>query len=199
MAIGHLCDETALDYYGRRFIAEFWKISILFFLPIGWIYATTRMLPLEVWRGDQGAGEKTQWPWLLLLCWLAAGAVRLRLSGPPIFGGLENTGPVVALGTFAALSTSIAEEFTFRGILQPALMARYGALGFAFAQVLFVVLHVPGWILWGEHSTQELLARSSEIFILGCTLGLIRHMQGHLTGCFSLHAANNIMAGAAFS
>lgn len=84
------------------------------------------------------------------------------------------------------LLTPVLEEVVFRGILQPALTARWGPwVAIPITTAVWTALHEWRWQEW------------IPIFIMGLALGWIAHRRTHLTWCILAHAVANSIAAIA--
>lgn len=113
----------------------------------------------------------------ILLSWINGGLVSGEL--PPGKGGL------LALGFVLTLFQASVEEVTFRGWLQPALIARLGSVaGIAMTAAIFMTFHLAG----GAREPLSLLA----IFLAGVLFGLLAWRSGGLPAACAAHFAWNV-------
>lgn len=113
----------------------------------------------------------------ILLSWINGGLVSGEM--PSGKGGL------LALGFALTLFQAFVEEVTFRGWLQPALVARLGSLaGIGLAAAIFMTFHLAG----GAREPLSLVS----IFLAGVFFGLLAWRSRGLPAAFAAHFAWNV-------
>ena len=96
--------------------------------------------------------------------------------------------------TFVAL----AEEILFRGFILTKLSSvqrrASKLLPILISSVLFVLVHVPGW-LYMQGPQPALIYLGGSVFIISCVLGLLFQVTRSLWPPVALHLLNNVLTG----
>jgi uncharacterized protein len=99
---------------------------------------------------------------------------------------LTTTSSWVALFVVICVGAPLVEELVFRGLLQPRLVARFGAVaGIALASALFGAAHLLGW------NGPLTFGTAWAIAFGGLALGTLRHYTGRLGPSILAHAFFN--------
>jgi len=186
------------NYVGKRLVADGWKIILFVALPLA---------PVLILEG-RSIGRPTGLPppsrpvaaLTLAVLWIfVVAAVDRWLGRSYAFWPAAMPWPHVALGTVSTFLAALSEEFAFRGLLLPRLVARCGWFrGQVAAAAVFGLVHLPGWtILNGAH---PLVASSlaAQVALFGGVLGLVTLWAGRLAPAIALHFLNNLASGPAF-
>lgn len=124
---------------------------------------------------------------------LMAFAVVMALQALRAFGLEAPVGQLAAISAAALLASAVGvfvEELVFRGAMQPALVAAWGAwLGVIATAVLFLAIHAPGWLILEITPPPSQVAG---VFVVGLICGVLREATGSLWPAFAAHWANNL-------
>ncbi len=89
---------------------------------------------------------------------------------------------VILLIVSIGIVVPIAEEIMFRGVLQTALVQRFGVkAGIIMASLIFAVIHIDPALM-------------APLFVMGLVMGLFRHVYGSIWASILFHAVNNSYA-----
>lgn len=84
------------------------------------------------------------------------------------------------------------EELMFRGTVLEELAAHYqSAIAILVSSILFLLLHVPGWLILSMHPGT---AETVRVFLLGIACAVLRVLSRSLWPGIALHWANNLVA-----
>ncbi len=194
------------------FVAAFgavWIGYIVFVWKLGWLAEDVRpVFRTVVWCAAAGAWVLWQKPmqpaaWLGLapvgarvVLWTAAAfaaivawnVLRAALIGLPAdkLAGLGLVGYVKSLvGVFV-------EELVFRGVIQTRAVELLPAwLAIALTALLFLAVHVPGWVLLSMSIDAGTVVT---VFLIGVICGVLRWWTGSLWPAVAAHWANNLGA-----
>jgi membrane protease YdiL (CAAX protease family) len=102
---------------------------------------------------------------------------------------MGNPGAIVLFFLLAAVAAPVWEELIFRGLLYPAVRARWGMwAGMLGTGFLFAMMHETGQVL---HDPRTFLF---PIFYLGCVLAYVRDRTGSVVPGMVVHALHNTVA-----
>jgi membrane protease YdiL (CAAX protease family) len=119
---------------------------------------------------------------------LAWNGVRVAVMGGAL-GRAGQLGPLALLTGFVGI---FVEELVFRGVVQTQLAEMMRSwLAIPLAAVLFLMIHVPGWLLLGLPMTPQLVGT---VFAIGVICGALRQWSRSLWPGVAAHWANNIGA-----
>lgn len=129
---------------------------------------------------------------------LAAAAIGLCLIAASycqrvLFGGRAHFAAHLSLDLWVGpiLLVGASEEVVFRGFYLPLLAERFSfAAANLWQALLFLAIHIPGWIILHRFASMSAL----EVFALGLILGWLRRRFDSLWGCALLHSLNNLAA-----
>lgn len=87
------------------------------------------------------------------------------------------------------------EELVFRGAIMTYLSKRLSPLmTILISTMLFVAIHIPGWMYISHLSIPALLLSSFQVFYFGLVLGYIRYKSNSVFPSIALHIFNNYFA-----
>jgi membrane protease YdiL (CAAX protease family) len=93
------------------------------------------------------------------------------------------------------LTAPIAEEILFRGVVLRVLLTRFNTTwALTISSALFVLIHVPYWLMAGGHSFTNLLALLLSIFVLGLWFGFLFCRSRSLWASLICHTLNNLFS-----
>jgi hypothetical protein len=132
------------------------------------------------------------------LAWGAAVGVLLLAGNAAVHFGMTGSwrlnfhiganrwvGPVALVG--------LSEEVAFRGFFLQKFAER---IGFAWANllqaVLFLLIHVPGWILLGQFRLPALVQLTGTVLLFALFAGWLLRRTGSLWACMLVHSFNNL-------
>lgn len=102
-----------------------------------------------------------------------------------------NVGANVWIGPIALVGLS--EEVVFRGFLLSEFLNRWRFWIANFAQAaLFLLIHIPGWILLHQFGFPRALGSIASVLAMGVVLGFVRRKADSLWSCMILHSFNNL-------
>jgi len=118
--------------------------------------------------------------------WLAAGIVTLMMVPLLFYGGYPENSFYRVVFALTSVVVAVREEVFYRGVIQSLLAKRFGfAVALVASNIIFVLYH---------YGAQPLhLVGITEIFAIGCVLGLIYRATGTLLAPIALHAAYDAM------
>jgi len=93
------------------------------------------------------------------------------------------------------LTAPVAEEILFRGVVLKVLLGSYREVwALTISAVLFVLIHVPYWVMAGEHSFANLPGMFLSIFVLGLWFGFLFCRSRSLWASLICHTVNNLFS-----
>jgi membrane protease YdiL (CAAX protease family) len=150
-------------------------VAVVIALP----FAAAIIIRGQPWR-SAGVGKQTLRPSLQL--GLALGVITIFLRGKlySILGGLSLSEIYFLV---AMLAIGFAEEFAFRGYIQPRLAGWMGERwGWIVTALIFTLCHIPGQILVAGLTTPAALGLSLlDLFVFGLVQGWIMRKSGNIT------------------
>jgi membrane protease YdiL (CAAX protease family) len=101
-------------------------------------------------------------------------------------------GQLGGLALVTMLVGAFVEELLFRGVIQARLSETLGAWpAIVFAAALFLLIHVPGWLLLDLPVSAQLVG---SVFAIGVICSALRHLTRSIWPAVAAHWANNIGA-----
>jgi membrane protease YdiL (CAAX protease family) len=186
------------DYVAKRLVADAWKILLFVALPL----APALLIEGRSLRHPTGLppGPRPVAALVLAGAWTLGVVLVDRWAGRQYpFWPAGMARPHLALGLVSTLLAAVSEEFAFRGMLLPRLVARCGwSFGQGLTALAFGLVHLPGWILLDRADPLGALAVAAQIVLFGAALGLVTLWSGRLAPAIVLHFLNNLAAGPAF-
>lgn len=176
--------ERALGGTGTGLLLRAITVAVWIGFAAAYLRATRRERPLaylelrgNVPRGLAAGG-------LIGLALVAKDLARVEL--------LEGRVPELGGLTPASFLSPFVEEVVFRGLILRRAREYTGLWrANALTSVLFVSIHLPGWIFAGADSPSGLLASSAFIFLLSVLIGYLLERTGSLWACVVCHAMSN--------
>ena len=163
--------------------------GLIFLLPLAVLLRGKRLW--EWLRGNTltrrtiGVGLMLGVAWATVSVGLAVYGQHRTLSGLP---------PAIFWVSGFTLAT-VVEELTFRGYFTRVLSTCGTWVAVIGSSLLFVGIHIPGWILLDIPGTWKAgVAMSLSIFALGCLLAAVFLKTESIWPCILLHAFNNLAA-----
>jgi len=187
------------DYIAKRLVADSWKILLFVALPL----APALLIEGRSLRHPTGLppGPRPFAALALAVAWTLGVVLIDHWAGRSYpFWPAGMAWPHLALGLVSTLLAAVSEEFAFRGMLLPRLVARCGgSLGQVLGALAFGLVHLPGWILLDRADPLGAVAVAAQVALFGAMLGLVTLWSGRLAPAIALHFVNNLAAGPAFS
>jgi uncharacterized protein len=102
--------------------------------------------------------------------------------------------PAFSVWINAIFGSPFAEEILFRGVALQYFARRYGAWrAVLISSVLFVVLHLPVWLILDRLGTQRLITSSIYVFVYGVVFALLFLRSRSFWSSFIPHIINNLL------
>ena len=158
----------------------FWLGAVMFWLA--WMRPARPMAWLGIWPVSRRAALWTLAAFALVIGWNIARAA--------LAGGSSHLHS--AAGMAWGLVGVVEEELVFRGVVQTALVSAMPTLAaIVISAVLFLAIHVPGWLILDFLPDTATIA---SVFGIGLVCGALRHWGRSLWPAIGAHWANNLGA-----
>jgi membrane protease YdiL (CAAX protease family) len=157
-------------------------VALIIFTP----FAAALVVRGQPWR-SAGLGRQTLRPSLQLGLALAVITIFLRGKLYSILGGLSISEIYLLV---AVLAIGFAEEFAFRGYIQPRLSGWMGERwGWVVTALVFTLCHIPGQLLVAKTTTPAALGISLlDLLVFGLVQGWVMRKSGNILAPALFHA-----------
>lgn len=177
-----------------------WRLGLVPELARPWLRAALWVSAALIWVGWQKIERPLTWlalrpvnarvvaisatAFLSLLVWNSA---RVAVTGS--FG---HAGELHGMALFLGFVGVFVEELLFRGVIQTMLSELMGSsLAILLSSALFLMIHVPGWVLLRLPVNAEIVG---SVFAIGAICSALRQWSRSIWPAVAAHWANNIGA-----
>ncbi len=165
--------------------SAFFKILIWVLPPFLYIRFVDRKNPFEYLRFTTSLKKGLQWSLVVILIGIIYQVTILYLKLDTFRFSLPGLVSTILL-------TPLFEETLYRGFLYNKLREVTSDWKANIAQsILFVYIHIPGWIILQHMAAREMIASIISIFILSLALGFLIKKTNSIYPSIVLHALNN--------